>query len=241
MRKTSPMGIRVLSMILISIFINHYSEPVVASDSPQASDATQQVLVDRASITLGDFLNDASMTYLKNNLKYAKGVLIIPSFFKAAFWIGGSGGRGILMVRNPKTNQWSGPLFYSIGGGSLGLQFGVSSSEVIMIVMTQPGLEALYATNFKLGGNVSVAAGPVGIGAEGATAPNLSADFVSFARSKGAFIGIALDGAVIAVSNEYNQAYYGERIRPVDVISQKVVNDPKSSSIRDQLFEASKK
>jgi lipid-binding SYLF domain-containing protein len=235
------MGIRVLSMILISIFINHYFEPAVANDSPQAPDATQQVLVDRSAITLSDFLNDASMTYLKNNLKYAKGILIIPSFFKAAFWIGGSGGRGILMVRDPKTNKWSGPLFYTLGGGSIGLQFGVSSSEVIMIVMTQPGLEALYATNFKLGGNVSVAAGPVGIGAEGATAPNLSADFVSFARSKGAFIGIALDGAVIAVSNDDNQAYYGERIRPVDVISQKVVNNPKSSSIRNQLFKASKK
>jgi lipid-binding SYLF domain-containing protein len=235
------MGIRILSMILISVFINFASEPILANDTPQATDSTQQILVDRASNTLDDFLNDSSMTYLKNNLKYAKGVLIIPSFFKAAFWIGGSGGRGILMVRDPRTNQWSGPVFYTIGGGSLGLQFGVSSSEVIMIVMTQPGLEALYATNFKLGGNVSVAAGPVGIGAEGATAPNLSADFVSFARSKGVFIGIALDGAIIAVSNEYNQSYYGERIRPIDVISQKTIPNPKSSSIRSQLFEASKK
>jgi lipid-binding SYLF domain-containing protein len=235
------MGIRIMSMILISVFINFSSEPILANDTPQATDSTEQILVDRASITLDDFLNDSSMTYLKNNLKYAKGVLIMPSFFKAAFWIGGSGGRGILMVRDPRTNQWSGPVFYTIGGGSLGLQFGVSSSEVIMIVMTQPGLEALYATNFKLGGNVSVAAGPVGIGAEGATAPNLSADFVSFARSKGVFIGIALDGAIIAVSNEYNQSYYGERIRPIDVISQKTIPNPKSSSIRSQLFEASKK
>jgi len=241
MRKTSQFGCCILSMVLMAVFTDLYLDQAAANEAPRDPDATQQLLVDRASVTLGEFLNDASMTYLKNNIKYAKGVLIIPSLFKAAFWIGGSGGRGVLMVRDPKTNQWSGPAFYTIGGGSLGLQFGVSSSEVIMIVMTQPGLEALYATNFKLGGNVSVAAGPVGIGAEGATAPNLSADFVSFARSKGAFIGVALDGAVIAVSNDYNQAYYGERIRPVDVISQKKVNNPKASGIRDQLFDASKK
>ena len=216
-------------------------DQAAASEATEDADATQQVLVDHASVTLGNFLNDAAMTYLQSNLKYAKGVLITPSLFKAAFWIGGSGGRALLMVRDPKTNQWSGPVFYTIGGGSLGLQFGASTSEIIMMVMTQPGLESLYATNFKLGGNVSVAAGPVGIGAEGATAPNLSADFLSFARSKGAFVGIALDGAVIAVSDDYNQAYYGKRIRPVDVLVQKNVYNPKSAGIRDQLSEASQR
>lgn len=241
MSKASSIGLYILLMVFIAAFTDLSLRQLVAGEAAQAQDTSQQNLVERASVTLGDFLNDTSMTYLHSNLKYAKGVLIIPSLFKAAFWVGGSGGRGILLVRDPKTNQWNGPVFYTLGGGSLGLQFGVSSSEVIMIVMTQPGLEALYATNFKLGGNVSVAAGPVGIGAEGATAPNLSADFVSFARSKGAFIGVALDGAVIAVSNDYNQAYYGKRIRPVDVIVHKGVYNPKSSGIRDQLFDASKK
>ena len=241
MRKATSIGLYILSMALIAAVIDPIVLQAAEGETTEAADATQQVVVDHASGTLENFLNDSAMTYLRSNIKYAKGVLIIPSLIKAAFWVGGSGGRAILMVRDPKTNQWSGPVFYSVGGGSLGLQFGASASEVIMMVMTQPGLESLYATNFKLGGSVSVAAGPVGIGAEGATTPNLSADFLSFARSKGAFIGVALDGAVIAVSDDYNQAYYGKRIRPVDVLTQKNVYNPKSAGIRDQLFNASKK
>ena len=149
----------------------------------------QQVLVDQAALTIDNFLNDQSMTYLRNNIHYAKGVLIIPSLFKAAFWVGGSGGRGLLMVRDPRTNEWSGPAFYTIGGGSLGLQFGGSISEVVMIVMTQNGIESLFTTTFKVGGGASVAAGPVGIGAEGATAPDLSADFLCSPDPRGPLSG----------------------------------------------------
>lgn len=206
-----------------------------------AQDDAQQVLVVQAALTINDFLNDQTMAYLRNNIRYAKGVLIIPSLFKAAFWVGGSGGRGVLMVRDPRTNEWSGPAFYTIGGGSLGIQFGASSSEVVMMVMTQKGIESLYATTFKLGGGASVAAGPVGIGAEGATAPNLSADFLSFARSKGAFIGAALDGSVISVSSEDNQAYYGQPARPVDVFEKKAVRNPGADKLRAQLANASQR
>jgi lipid-binding SYLF domain-containing protein len=99
----------------------------------------------------------------------------------------------------------------------------------------------LYTTTFKLGGGVSAVAGPVGIGAEGATAPNLSADFLSFARSKGAFIGAALDGAVISVSSDYNQAYYGKPVRPVDVFEKKDVHNPGADKLRTQLANASRR
>ena len=206
-----------------------------------AQDNYQQVLVDQASLTLKEFLNDQAMSYLRNNIRYAKGVLITPSLFKAAFWIGGSGGRGLLMVRDPRTNEWSGPAFYTLGGGSLGVQFGASSSEVVMMVMTQKGIDSLYTTTFKLGGGVSAVAGPVGIGAEGATAPNLSADFLSFARSKGAFIGAALDGAVISVNSDDNQAYYGKPVRPVDIFAKKNVHNPGADNLLAQLAAASKR
>ncbi|MFZ0132049.1 MAG: lipid-binding SYLF domain-containing protein [Desulfobacterales bacterium] len=201
----------------------------------------QQVLVDQAVLTIDNFLNDQAMTYLHKNLRYAKGVLIIPSLFKAAFWVGGSGGRGLLMVRDPRTNAWSGPAFYSIGGGSLGLQFGGSVSEVVMIVMTQNGIESLFATTFKFGGGASVAAGPVGIGAEGATAPDLSADFLSFARSKGAFIGASLDGALMAVADDYNHAFYGQPVAPVDIFEKKEFHNPGADKLRARLADASRR
>jgi SH3 domain-containing YSC84-like protein 1 len=230
-----------LSRLLTCVITLAVAFGTVLCPPATAQDTSQQVLVDRASLTIEGFLNDQTMTYLRNNLKYAKGVLITPSLFKAAFWVGGSGGRGILMVRDPRTNTWSGPVFYTIGGGSLGLQFGASSSEVVMMVMTQKGIESLYATTFKLGGGVSAAAGPVGIGAEGATAPNLSADFLSFARSKGAFIGVSLDGAVISVSGDHNQAYYAQPVRPVDVFEKKGVHNPGADKLRDRLADASKR
>lgn len=220
---------------LIVVFSTVLCIPAISQENHQ------QVLVDQASLTISDFLNDQTMTYLRNNIRYAKGVLIIPSLIKAAFWIGGSGGRGVLMVRDPRTNTWSGPAFYTIGGGSLGVQFGASSSEVVMMVMTQKGIDSLFATTFKLGGGVSAAAGPVGIGAEGATAPNLSADFLSFARSKGAFIGVALDGSVISVSSNYNQTYYGQPTRPVDVFEKKDIHNPGADKLRTQLANASKR
>jgi lipid-binding SYLF domain-containing protein len=222
-------------MPLIAAFSTLFCTPATAQDD------YQQVLVDQASLTIKEFLDDQTMSYLRNNIRYAKGVLITPSLFKAAFWIGGSGGRGVLMVRDPRTNEWSGPAFYTIGGGSLGIQFGASSSEVVMMVMTQKGIDSLYATTFKLGGGVSAVAGPVGIGAEGATAPNLSGDFLSFARSKGAFIGAALDGAVISVSSDYNQAYYGKPVRPVDVFEKKDVHNSGAEKLRTQLTNASRR
>jgi lipid-binding SYLF domain-containing protein len=220
---------------LIVAFATVFCIPATSQDN------YQQELVDQASLTIDEFLNDQTMTYLRNNLRYAKGVLIMPSLFKAAFWIGGSGGRGLLMVRDPRTNDWSGPAFYTIGGGSVGVQFGASSSAVVMMVMTQSGIESLYTSTFKLGGGVSAVAGPVGIGAEGATAPNLSADFLSFARSKGVFIGAALDGAVISVSSDYNQVYYGQPVRPVDVFEKKDLHSPGADKLRAQLANASKR
>ncbi|MGW8188329.1 MAG: lipid-binding SYLF domain-containing protein [Desulfobacterales bacterium] len=222
-------------MVLMVVLSTVCCIPVAAQDD------YQQVLVDQASLTLKEFLSDQAMSYLRNNIRYAKGVLITPSLFKAAFWIGGSGGRGLLMVRDPRTNAWSGPAFYTVGGGSLGVQFGASTSEVVMMVMTQKGIDSLYTTTLKLGGGVSAVAGPVGIGAEGATAPNLSADFLSFARSKGAFIGAALDGAVISVNSDYNKAYYGKPVRPVDVFEKKDVHNPGAEQLRAQLADASKR
>lgn len=233
--QTSRFRVSALSAALIIFCGAVFRTPATAQED------YQQVLVDQSSQVLTEFLSDQAMTYLRENLRYAKGLLISPSLFKAAFLIGGSGGRGVLMVRDPQTNEWSGPAFYAIGGGSLGFQIGASTAEVVMMVMTQRGVEALYTSTFKLGGSMSATAGPVGIGAEGATAPNLSADFFSFARSKGAFFGASLDGAVISVSDDYNQAYYGKPVRPLDVFEKKDVHNPGADRLRVQLADASKR
>jgi len=190
------------------------------SSAVQAEDFKSQRLVDDSLESLNRFL--VEVDYVRTHLKEARGVLIAPSMYKGAFFLGGSGGRAILLVKDPETERWIGPAFYTLGAGSFGVQFGVQKMEVLLMVMTQRGIESLYTSNFKLGGAVSVAAGPVGVGAEAATPLNLTADMLSFTLTKGAFLGFSLEGTVVSVNEDYNDAYYdGQDLRPTDIFINK--------------------
>ncbi|MBW1781344.1 MAG: lipid-binding SYLF domain-containing protein [Deltaproteobacteria bacterium] len=197
----------------------------------------QQVLVDEARITLKDYLADKDMGWLKNHIQDSKGVMIVPSLVKAGFILGGSGGRGIVLVRDPQTGEWSQPAFYTLGGVSFGLQIGAESSQVILLIRTQGGLESLYGSSFKLGGDVTIALGPVGAGAAG---KGITADLVSFSRAKGAYAGLSLDGSVIKVNGDWNKAYYGKEARPVDILVKKDVSNPGSAKLRQALAKVGK-
>ena len=112
---------------------------------------------------------------------------------------------------------------------SFGLQAGADTSELIFIVRTQKGLEEFYRSDFKLGADVGVSIGPLG---SSAAMEGISADLVSFGRSKGAFMGMALDGALIAISDGSNAAYYGKTVRPTDIVVKKSVSNPASADLR---------
>ncbi len=107
--------------------------------------------------------------------------------------------------------------------------------------MSRKGLESLHSSSIKLGGEVSVAAGPVGAGAEAATSPALSADFISFARSKGVFAGISLQGAVIKINDDWNNAYYGKPVRPVDILVTREVSNPGAAKLLEAVEKAAEK
>lgn len=198
----------------------------------------QTKLVDEALVALKHFLADPEMTWFQKNVKYANGVLIIPELIKAGFVFGTSGGRGVLCVCDPKTGEWSQPAFYMIGSVSLGFQIGAKASEVIMMIMSPKGLTPLYGSSFKLGGEASVAAGPVGAGAEGATAMNLSADYLSFARSKGAFVGLSLGGAYVYADGEWNAHYYGKLLEPEEILTRRTIANPHSAELIRTLKKA---
>jgi len=175
----------------------------------------QQKLVDRADKTLSNFLRDPDMTWLQQNIGRAKAVMVAPEVVKAGFIFGGSGGRAVTVARDEKTGKWAGPAFYTLATASVGFQAGVSVSEVVTLVMTEKGLNSLLAPSVKLGGDASVAAGPIGAGAKS----DVVVDFVSFSRAKGLYGGLNLDGTVIAISNEWNEAYYNKKgILPPDII-----------------------
>ena len=200
-----------------------------------ADDEKPYELVQKGLSTVDKFGADPDMSWFRDNVKEAEGVLIVPELVKAGFVVGGSGGRAMLLVRHRESGTWSGPVFFTMGSVSWGLQIGAKVSEVIMLVMTKKGLESLYTSSVKLGGDLSVAAGPVGAGVEGATSPNLSADYLSFARSKGAFAGLSLEGAVLKVNDDWNASYYGKPVRPVDVTVARTVSSPRSARLLDAV------
>src|SRR6476646_7749964 len=113
-----------------------------------------------------------------------------------------AGGSGVLLARDEKTGQWSQPAFYNIGAVSFGIQAGGDASELVFVVTSQRALEKFYSSDFKLGADTGITVGPVG----GSTSvAGVGADIVSYGRTKGAFGGMALDGAIIAVSDESNE------------------------------------
>ena len=204
-----------------------------------ASDAEQENIVDQSRMTLRSFLADSRMGWFRDHIKDAKGILIVPQLLKGAFFFGAEGGSGVFLVKDEKTGEWSEPAFYTMGAGSFGFQFGAQASEVVLLAMSRRGVESMFSSTFKLGGDVSVAVGPVGGGIEGSTAMNLSADLLSFARAKGLFGGISLEGAVIATRDEWNQDYYGKAVRPIDILVKQTVTNPQSAILRAALARAS--
>src|SRR5207245_9443473 len=118
--------------------------------------------------------------------------MIAPQITKAGLMLGGSGGRAVVVARDPKSGKWVGPAFYTVATASVGFQAGIAVSEMVTLVMTDKGLNRLLADSFKMGGDAAVAAGPIGAGAQS----DLVADFVSFSRAQGIYCGVNVDGTV---------------------------------------------
>ena len=139
-----------------------------------------------------------------------------------------------------KAGLWSGPAFYTVGGASFGLQIGGEASEVILLAMTQRGVSSFLSNSLKLGADVGLAAGPIGAGASAASA-NLSADILSFSRSKGLYGGISLDGAVVATRGDWNDTYYGKRVNATDILIRRAVTNPDSEKLIKAVERATKR
>ena len=203
---------------------------LAASPAFSADAAAQQQVVDKARITLEAFASDGQLKdQFKQLSKEARALFIIPQFMRGAFIFGGAGGSGVLIARDEKSGKWGDPVFYNIGSASFGFQIGADVSEMVLVVRTKKGLEEFFTNDFKLGANAGMAAGPVGAGM---ATQGIAADILSYARQKGAFAGMAVDGAFVSVSNDSNQAYYGKPVRPTDIIVNKEIGNPKSLQLR---------
>ena len=142
-------------------------------------------------------------------LDKAEAIAIFPGVTKGAFIVGAQGGQGVVSKRTP--GGWSAPAFFNIGGGSFGAQIGGSKTDYVLLIMNEKGLKGLLEDKFELGGEASVAAGPVGRTASATTTPTLDAGILSYSRSKGAFAGVSLKGGTITPDNNLNEAVYGKK------------------------------
>jgi lipid-binding SYLF domain-containing protein len=196
--------------------------------SPAAADKRDNAvdLVDSAAETLAYFSADSAFEPMWSLADDAKAMVVVPRSIRAGFIFGGSGGNAVMIARN-KDGTWSQPAFYTIGSASFGFQAGAEFSEIVLLVMTQRGMERLLSTSFKLGADASIAAGPIGAGAKAQTT-----DILAFSRSRGLYGGLSLEGAVVKTRQNLNRAYYNADVRGGDIVFRGDIYNPASASLQ---------
>jgi lipid-binding SYLF domain-containing protein len=198
----------------------------------------QEGIVDKARVTVQGFSQDHEVgPTVRRLMRSAKAVVVFPAILKGAFFVGAEGGSGVLLAKG-EGEKWSYPAFYTMGGASFGLQIGGQSSEVMLLIMTSKGINSVINNEVKLGGDLSVAVGPIGIGAEASTTTNLRADIYSFSRNAGAYFGASIEGAVIHPRRGWNHEYYGSTsASPKAIVLEGKYFNPQADKLRESLTE----
>src|SRR5438128_5631101 len=202
----------VSTVLLLAIF--PAQAPAQKSRTPDAARHSNE-----AAEVFTKIMNVKEKAIPKELLDKAEAIAVFPGVVKAAFIIGGRGGKGVISKR--VGNGWSEPAFFNLSGGSFGAQIGAQKTDYVLLIMNQDGLNGLLKDKFEMGGEVSITGGPVGREAAASTNLRLDAGILSYSRSKGAFIGAALKGAVISPDNDLNQAVYG--VKATEVLTGKTM------------------
>jgi lipid-binding SYLF domain-containing protein len=180
---------------------------VSAQNKSRSADAERHAR--EAAKTFTEIMNVREKAIPKELLDKAEAIAVFPGILKAAFIVGGRGGQGVISRR--VRGGWSAPAFFNLGGGSFGAQVGAQKNDYVFLIMNEDGVKGLLEDKFEIGGEAGVVAGPVGREAAASTNPTLDAGILSYSRSKGAFIGAALKGAVISPDNDLNEAVYKKK------------------------------
>jgi lipid-binding SYLF domain-containing protein len=202
--------------------------PALASDREDDVNRTE-----KAAQVFQEIMNAPDQGIPSDLLDSAKCIAIIPGDKKFAFIFGGSYGRGLATCRTG--HGWSAPMFVAIDGGSVGYQIGGSSTDIVMLFMNDHALQSLLRDKFKIGADASVAAGPVGRHATAGTDIKLNAEILSYSRSKGAFAGVSLDGAVVQADRSGDKAMYGSHVTRQEILNGKVAVPKSARSLLEEL------
>jgi len=182
-----------------------------SNDKKKINEAARQS--QKAAKVFNDIMSAPDNAIPRDLLSKAEAVAVFPDVIKAGFIVGGRGGRGVISRR--VRGGWSAPAFFNLGGGSIGLQIGASSTDFVLLFMNKEAINGLLEDKFEIGGEGSVAAGPVGRAAAATTNATLDAGILSYSRSKGLFAGLELKGTVINPDNNDNEAVYGLTARDI--------------------------
>ena len=194
----------------------------------------EQTLVDRATLTVQDIITQTASETPQNLLRKAKGVLVCPGQFSAGFFFGGEGGNCVLLCR-AANGTWSYPAFYSLGAGSFGFQFGIQDAELLLLIRTEKGLNAVLDSQFSIGPKAGITIAAYGADIQAATTAALGADIVAFASSRGLFGGIATELSVISQQTQSNQIYYGQPFAGRQIVAQMQGANPGADPLRQVL------
>lgn len=200
----------ILTLLAVGLIL---SMPGIVSASDREDDENR---IQRATEVFHQIMEAPDKGIPNSVLDNAKCIAIIPGEKKFAFIFGANYGRGVAVCRHE--GVWSAPMFIAVDGGSVGYQIGGSSTDLIMVFMNDHALHSLLSDKFKLGGDATVAAGPVGRDATASTDLKLTAEILSYSRSKGIFAGVSLDGAVVQTDKSGDHAMYGESVTHKEIL-----------------------
>ena len=216
--------------LIAAVFVLAFAIPAA---SARAADSPQNI-IDSALVTYDNMIADPNFANLGSLLDRAKAIIIVPDMFKAGFIIGGQFGNGV-MLTHTDAGGWGPVAFLKMGAGSVGLQIGASVSKVVLVVMTEGGLDAILRNKVTLGGEASVAAGPIGAGVAAQTTTDIGADVYAYTKAQGLFVGASFEGAVIEPDGKRNAEYYGRSVSLRDILINRVVDNAGGNALRMAL------
>ena len=214
-------------LLLAAVIFAGLAPAVAWADSPQE-------MVDSSTLALESMMDGNEGTQAEQFLRRAKAVVISPNIFRGAFILGGEGG-DCVMVARAAAGSWSNPAFYNMGSGSIGFQAGIQNAQVMMMVMTDGGLNALLNSQFKIGGDAGLTVATLGAGVNGSMSTALDADIITFSKSQGLYGGISLAGSVLSNDSGAEQNYYGSTLDARQIVVNMNGSNPGANPLRAML------
>ena len=207
---------------------------LVLSATGLLADTAQERLRDSAAV-FAEVMSTPDKGIPQDLLRKAQCAVIVPGLKKGAFVVGGEYGRGYAICRRPSGLGWGAPAAIRMEGGSVGFQIGGSSSDIIMLVMSQHGMDRLMSDKFTIGAEAAAAAGPVGRNAQAATDVELHAEILTWSRARGAFAGVSLNGATMRPDENMNKELYGQKLSNREILAGNVAPPPEARPLIAEL------